>query len=56
MYLFIYLYIYLCTHLVDEVQDSFDTKIENLNGIYFSRVRWVSPKMGHVGPIEGPLP
>ncbi len=34
---------------------SFDAKMSNLNGIYFGHVRWVSSKIVHVGPIEGPF-
>ncbi len=55
MYLFIYLFIYLYTHLVDAVQGVLMQKQSNLDGIYFGRVRWVSSKMGHVAPIEGPI-
>ncbi len=31
---------------------SFDVKLSNFDGIYFSHVRWASSKMVHVGPIE----
>ncbi len=34
---------------------SFDAKIVKLGCIYFGHVRWVSLKMGHVGPIVGPF-
>ncbi len=35
---------------------SFDAKIVKLGWyIYFGCVRWVSSKMEHVGPIEGPF-
>ncbi len=34
---------------------SFDAKIVKLGCIYFVHVRWVSSKMGHVGPIKGPF-
>ncbi len=56
-FLYIYLlFIYLCTHLVDAVQDVvWMQKQSNLDGTYFGHVRWVSSKMGHVGPIEAPF-
>ncbi len=54
--MFIYLYIYLRTHLVDAVQDVvLMQKYSTLDDTYFGRVRWVSSKMGHVGPIKGPF-
>ncbi len=57
IYLCIYvLFLYLCTHLVDAVQDVVSMqKYSNLDGLHCGRVRWVSSKMGHVGPIEGPF-
>ncbi len=52
MYLYIYLYI---GYLVDAVQDVvLMQKQSNLDGIYFSHIRWVSSKMGHEA-IEGPF-
>ncbi len=33
----------------------FDAKIVKFGWIHFGRVRWVSSKIGHFGPIEGPF-
>ncbi len=52
-----FLYLYLCMeHLVGAVQDVvLMQKQSNSDVIYFGHVRWVSSKMGHVGPKEGPF-
>ncbi len=49
MYLFIYLFMYASYRCV--TGRSFDAKIVKLGW----HVRWVSSKMGHVAPTEGPF-